>query len=708
MPPADGWTPDIDSDAWQRSSAWLDEDGCSVDAEKKTKLCPSRRVILQPWAAKSTPSEIEANKIYVAERSRLRKNQTTMHFQGTIWDCNIENFLKFSRGCGNEGLEVVRYGHDLDNEMMMFSTDELREELFDEYNFFMEQSKLSLKDLLIQKGATFAPSFQGQCHFAPNPAESYIADRILNLIAIGVFPMTNNPASFELLGNSSAIVFDTNVTNLCKKATQHAASEGSLQELMDVVKRDHTYISRLSTALQFIEHETSKMLARKNKVASNFVLPTAPLETLDTSSLHVALKECNNQIDCVLSRIPIHPHGKCSHGLQIGSHHRMGSGLASALKSALPCNEFVIVESDHMLPEDYVLGRPVIHFIRDPLETVVSGYQLHISSNESWLVTSGYKEKLLTTTLKNGLEKEFHSQALYQLESALGIYDVMKSNQTSQQDFFTVRIDDVRSTRMFDLTTQAIQVWLGLSPRVSFEKLKECCFRPQHVNSYLEKPSLRQDVMEQHASEIHHFRRKMDFSETGFEEWTTPPPVRLIPSLVLAGTAVLATLAMFAGCIFGAQRSKELFGTKNAINGYGSTPRVLWARFCSEFAWNTPMFAVHDQSVGADIDVQETFAPTFGKSIWKTRFLRISLFVWSLHVLWFDLQAVQFPWFYFAFLSQAGFALNIVHFFISMLVSFAGPLKKNPATKQPTGLVCIYWVSRNLPLHARRPSFSHS
>ena len=361
-----------------------------------------------------------------------------------------------------------------------------------------------------------------------------------------------------------------------------------------------------------------------------------------------------------------------------------------------------------MLPEDYVVGRPVIHFIRDPLETVVSGYQWHTSSNDTWLLTSGYKEKLLTSTLKNGLEKAFHSHSLYQMESALGVYDVMKSNHTSQQDFFTVRIDDVRSSRMFDLLTQAVHVWLDLSPELSSEELKKCCFWPQHSTSYHEKEALRQAVMVHHGSEIRRFRKQMDFSETGLEEWTPPPPVRLIPSLAMAGTAVLVTLALFAGCLFGAQRSLRDPSTGRALNGYSSTCRTLWARFCRELASDTSMFTVYDQTIGANIDIQETFAPTYGESMWKTRALRVFLFVWSLHVFWFDLQAVQFPSFYFAFLSQVGFALNIVHFFISMCVSFAGPLKKNPATNQPTSLVCIYWVSRVLPLDECRLSYSQS
>ena len=271
------------------------------------------------------------------ERSRARRNQTVMHFQGTIWDCNIDNFLKFTQGCGEEDIEVVRYGYDLsDQKLLLRTNEEVRKNLFQHNNFFMEQSNLSLKDLLVQNGATFAPAFQGQCHLTPKPDESYIADRILNLIAIGVFPMTNNPASYELLGKSSAIVYDTNVTNLCKKATQHAASKERLLELMDYVKRDHTYISRLTTTLKFIQQETSKTPAQIYKTSSNIVLLKEPLERLDTSSLRVALKECNNSIDCVLSRIPKHPHGNCSHGLQIGSHHRMGTGLAGALKKALP------------------------------------------------------------------------------------------------------------------------------------------------------------------------------------------------------------------------------------------------------------------------------------------------------------------------------------------------------------------------------------
>ena len=71
------------------------------------------------------------------------------------------------------------------------------------------------------------------------------------MIAAGFFPLTNNVASFELLDNSTAIVYHEKPDMLCKAFMEHKAKKESLFRLMDVVASKHTYVSRLSSMLDF-------------------------------------------------------------------------------------------------------------------------------------------------------------------------------------------------------------------------------------------------------------------------------------------------------------------------------------------------------------------------------------------------------------------------------------------------------------------------
>ena len=119
--------------------------------------------------------------------------------------------------------------------------------------------------------------------------------------------------------------------------------------------------------------------------------------------------------------------------------------------------------------------------------------------------------------------------------------------------------------------------------------------------------------------------------------------------------------------------------------------RSLTTRFCYEWWWRTPLFELRDPVLGAELDVQQTFAP---RPIWKTRVIRLALLFWTLQILWIDMHLFRFPWFYFAFFSQVTFGLTIGYFVVSTCVAFAGPLRqpRGHCCSRPSLLVCIYWV----------------
>ena len=444
----------------------------------------------------------------------------------------------------------------------------------------------------------------------------------------------------------------------------------------------------------------------------------APFRILDTRFFERALEDCGNDRKCFLARVPVHPSRNCSQAVY-GSHHRTGSALADSLQRVLPCSGNAIY--DHMVRDDYKYGRPVLHFIRDPLEVVVSGYQYHLVSDDSWLETSGYKKRLQTKSLEKGLDIEYRGTAMWNVENSLGVYELMKHNQTAQQDFFTIRIDQVRDERMFNLTTQAIQVWLGIDEPISWKDLQACCYRPNHVDNLEEKPMLRQKIMDQHAVEICELRKKLDFPVVGLEDWVRPSPKQhcgeILSRLLVAGLLGVVSLLVSA-CFVGIfsrlasaflrwKRSKSvdvMIGSKatEATDQTKKEERVpascsLVTRFCYELSWQAPLFALHDPFLcggGAELDIQQIFSP---RPIWLTRIIRLGLLLWSLQIFWIDMHLFRFPRFYFAFFSQITFGLTIGYYFVAACTAFSGPLRQ-PKTRvhhrgsRPSLWVCLHWA----------------
>jgi hypothetical protein len=243
----DGNVPIIDSDIFVRGEAWKPRQGCVVDEKRKTFHCPNESLFIQPWASEYTPEQILSNRERATSVS-LNDQTETLHFVGTIWSCNFQEFIDFTRGCSDHGINVVRHG-----QWMLHTKGGEMRELTSLPNFSMEtMNGRSPEELFQSQSAVYAPAFQGSCHLQDDPSKSYIADRILNLISIGVYPMTNNPSTLEYLGGSEAIVFNTNTSQLCGSMMGHHSSQESLIELMGIVAQEHTYVSRLSAILDFV------------------------------------------------------------------------------------------------------------------------------------------------------------------------------------------------------------------------------------------------------------------------------------------------------------------------------------------------------------------------------------------------------------------------------------------------------------------------
>ena len=722
----DGNTPVLASDYDFRERDLNITHGCHVDFDTKTARCHNRQLLIQPWAAYSTPEEIQANKQKVRDRT-IKAPQTEMHFQGTIWSCNAENLLSFVSGCYKQGITVTQYSkHQRGDLPYPF---DVTENLVQLPNFLMKESKQSLEELFEEKGSQYGPAFQGKCHFEQHDESlSYVADRILNLVAIGVHPMTNNLAAFELLVRSPAIVYDKAAYGLCKKSLDHTASKQSLLELMDVVARGHTYVSRLSTMLHFVEElaiDSHHPLRRRRLTQTDGFLPIEPdsafrsnaltdqkrrmigsleemgesqhFDELDTRYFPLALQKCNNDLDCVLTRVRVHASGHCK-GAMFARHKTIGQGLSYDISTALPCPGYSMI--DQMTAEDYVKGKPVVHFIDDPLEVVVEGYQRNIKSNEPWLVDSGLQKRLLAKTLDKALTMEFRALDEWNIQHSQAVYAMQRNDHSISRDFFTVRVSQLRDEKICTLTVRALRIWLGIRDELSAEVVEKCCFQSTKQLSEeeeTEKALLRDAVMDVLSGEIYAYRKEMDFPLRGRENWKRPKKNFAIP-ILLFFVAVFLGVCSQAIPFFGAKVGTTLASSylkrqapTDTERYYVPQTQTLVKRFCVEWSRETPFLGLRDSLLGGELDVQQTFAP---RPILWTRVRRLVLFCWSLRILWVDLHLFRYPFFYFAFFSQVTFGCTILFFFSSMLVAFSPSLKQSDFGKLslPGILVPFYWV----------------
>lgn len=269
----------------------------------------------------------------------------------------------------------------------------------------------------------------------------------------------------------------------------------------------------------------------KGRLSQQVRLETDPavLSVLDTRYLFNQTK-CRD-MECVAAKVPVHPtsRGVCPF---FGSHHKMGTYVSSSLMATMCPRKSVSVFKSiaaytqglgHFKPEFYNEDTPVIHSIRDPLETIVSAYQYHLVSNEMWLHHKGIQKTLRNATLEDGLELE------YQLTMAGSIRDAILTHEFlvrhAKHNSFTVRMGQVRSEFQFRATVYAIEHWLGLK-HLPWWALRTCCFvskkegdkGARHFSKVDEKVTMRRVLMERHADEIREARRRLGFPLVGLEE----------------------------------------------------------------------------------------------------------------------------------------------------------------------------------------------
>ncbi|KAL9188864.1 hypothetical protein ACHAXT_011354 [Thalassiosira profunda] len=258
---------------------------------------------------------------------------------------------------------------------------------------------------------------------------------------------------------------------------------------------------------------------------------------LDTRTFLATMDACaGGDASCLaeaLAKLPVHAtaqqEGDICNRLLVGTHHKSGTVLAKRLFRVLCPNLPEGRRLNHVKPRDYAPGMPFVHFIRDPLEIVVSAYQYHQTTTEVWAVESGYQAMLRNASVVEGLEMEWHRSSYDSIQEEWDVYRHTARQPENAQDVFTIREGDLAQREGFRFIMMALQHWLEIP--IDPAPLEKCCFLSEevrqrgnrHASKSSEKEDLRRAVMARHARDVARLRREMDFPPKGLEpageEW---------------------------------------------------------------------------------------------------------------------------------------------------------------------------------------------
>eukprot|EP01065_Artemidia_motanka_P044416 TRINITY_DN6317_c0_g3_i1.p1 TRINITY_DN6317_c0_g3~~TRINITY_DN6317_c0_g3_i1.p1 ORF type:complete len:245 (+),score=54.21 TRINITY_DN6317_c0_g3_i1:55-789(+) len=217
--------------------------------------------------------------------------------------------------------------------------------------------------------------------------------------------------------------------------------------------------------------------------------------------------------------------GRCS-DLVIGSHHKTGTVLAKHIFHTIcgsevqylnrshsePCDRDRPCLYDHFGPAQAATldNAPFVHFIRDPLDWLVSGYQYHLFTTEAWATETGYQQRLKKMTEEEGLSAEVQ-RAMREITEAAIVYNMTRY----RPDTITVRLEEVGGD--YDTFTRVfveIQKWLGVGVVDVSKHFKggdkgqkeQTGPKHAHVTSKADKPRLKSILMKHHGSVVCHLR----------------------------------------------------------------------------------------------------------------------------------------------------------------------------------------------------------
>ncbi len=239
-------------------------------------MASSRRLHI-PWASDQTPWEIEIQKSKVVTRySARRKSESTstsegsektigdrladlgasrdIVFVGTVWPSNAEEIRLMVAAAEHLGLRFVLYGE-------IWTIDaEVREAITRSPAFFHADGRVSSqKAQQAFLHAAIAPAIQG----ANQVTSQYVPCRIFKTTGAGALGVSNNEALKDLFpGPEPTIVarptldakgFERLFAEAAAINLDTATARQRTLRTMDIVKEDHTYLSRFAVCTRMLQ-----------------------------------------------------------------------------------------------------------------------------------------------------------------------------------------------------------------------------------------------------------------------------------------------------------------------------------------------------------------------------------------------------------------------------------------------------------------------
>ncbi|SMF00180.1 hypothetical protein SAMN02745866_00018 [Alteromonadaceae bacterium Bs31] len=190
------------------------------------------------WATDLLPHEIEAN------IEKIRQGVSTKiydySFVGSIWESNIDAFSDFVEAVVGVGKKVHQFGRLIKYRDVVRSWPSL---ISEKRNIDLDENQR------ITRCSHIAPAIQGYKQLdSPKRKGNYIPCRIFKNISYGAMGVTNNLSVHKMLNEKT--IFDENLSSMVAKAEQWLESTRKTEdmlELMEIVKRDHTYVNRINS-----------------------------------------------------------------------------------------------------------------------------------------------------------------------------------------------------------------------------------------------------------------------------------------------------------------------------------------------------------------------------------------------------------------------------------------------------------------------------
>jgi hypothetical protein len=176
------------------------------------------RIIFMPWATDLLPNEIE----HIQSSLHTIKRRNHVYFIGTIGTSifgNVEQVAPFKNACKEQNIDFIQKNH-VDR---------------DQHIHYIQISYMA---------PTIVGTYQQKV--------GYIPCRIFKNVSYGQYPITNSKEVYDLFGGYAVFNTDTYQLFYDAKKRLETVSKEEIIELMDFVKRKHTYLNRIDVLLTFL------------------------------------------------------------------------------------------------------------------------------------------------------------------------------------------------------------------------------------------------------------------------------------------------------------------------------------------------------------------------------------------------------------------------------------------------------------------------